>query len=216
MRASRQFAEMREHLWSLLSQGDRVHDGRNDGRRKTLLSRCATHASVLIAWELLSRFVIPPQFLPPPSAVVRAFVTTTASASCRVSSWQTVSVLAVGLRPRHRDRHRRRHCHGDVSDLRRILDPYVNAFYAMPTVALVPLVIIWLGLGFEAKVFLTWLVSIFPVIINAQIGVFNVPPVFMKRHARSVATRWQVFRRVVLQPLSRSLLRGSASASAVR
>jgi len=37
--------------------------------------------------------------------------------------------------------------------LRRILDPYVNAFYAMPTVALVPLVIIWLGLGFEPRFF---------------------------------------------------------------
>ena len=30
----------------------------------------------------------------------------------------------------------------------------------MPTVALVLLVIIWLGLGFEAKVFLTWLVAV--------------------------------------------------------
>jgi NitT/TauT family transport system permease protein len=87
---------------------------------------------------------------------------------------------------------------GMFPTLRRILDPYVNAFYAMPTVALVPLVIIWLGLGFEAKVFLTWLVAIFPVIINAQIGVMNVPAAFIETARAFGCDRWQVFRRVIL------------------
>jgi ABC-type nitrate/sulfonate/bicarbonate transport system permease component len=82
--------------------------------------------------------------------------------------------------------------------LRRILDPYVNALAAMPTVTFIPLVIIWLGLGFEAKIFLTWLVSIFPVIINAQIGVANVPKAFIETARAFGCKRWQVFRRVIL------------------
>jgi len=64
---------------------------------------------------------------------------------------------------------------------------------------MVPLVIIWLGLGFEAKVFLTWLVSVFPVIINAQIGVMNVPPAFIETARAFGCNRWQLFRRVILQ-----------------
>jgi ABC-type nitrate/sulfonate/bicarbonate transport system permease component len=79
-----------------------------------------------------------------------------------------------------------------------VLDPYVSAFNAMPTVALVPLVIIWLGLGFEAKVYLTWLVAVFPVIINAQIGVANVSPAFIETARAFGCNRWQIFRRVIL------------------
>ena len=167
-------------------------------RRKTLLIQCATHASVLIAWELLSRFVVPPQFLPPPSAVVRAFITTTASGELPRQLWQTASVLAVGFGLAIITGLAVGVAMGTFPTLRRILDPYVNAFYAMPTVALVPLVIIWLGLGFEAKVFLTWLVSVFPVIINAQIGVANVPPAFIETARAFGCNQWQVFRRVVL------------------
>jgi ABC-type nitrate/sulfonate/bicarbonate transport system permease component len=78
----------------------------------------------------------------------------------------------------------------------------------MPTVAMVPLVIIWLGLGFEAKVFLTWLVSVFPVIINAQIGVMNVPPAFIETARAFGCDRWQLFRRVILQAAVPFLIAG--------
>jgi NitT/TauT family transport system permease protein len=82
--------------------------------------------------------------------------------------------------------------------LRKILDPYVNAFYAMPTVAMIPLVIIWLGLGFQAKVFLTFLVAVFPIIINAEAGVVTVPPAFLETARAFGCNRRQVFRRVIL------------------
>jgi NitT/TauT family transport system permease protein len=73
---------------------------------------------------------------------------------------------------------------------------------------MVPLVIIWLGLGFEAKVFLTWLVSVFPVIINAQIGVMNVPPAFIETARAFGCDRRQLFRRVILQAAVPFLIAG--------
>jgi ABC-type nitrate/sulfonate/bicarbonate transport system permease component len=169
-----------------------------DTRRKTMLIQGAAHVSVLLGWEMLSRFVIPPQFLPPPSAIVRAFVTTTQSGELPRQLWQTASVLFLGFGLAIVSGMAVGIAMGMFPTLRRILDPYVNAFYAMPTVALVPLVIIWLGLGFEAKVFLTWLVAIFPVIINAQIGVMNVPAAFIETARAFGCDRWQVFRRVIL------------------
>ena len=167
-------------------------------RRKTLLIQGAAHASVLIGWELLSRYVIPPQYLPPPSAVVQAFIATTRSGELPRQLWQTASVLLLGFSLAIVSGMAVGIAMGMFPTLRRILDPYVNAFYAMPTVALVPLVIIWLGLGFEAKVFLTWLVAVFPVIINAQIGVMNVPAAFIETARAFGCDRWQVFRRVIL------------------
>jgi NitT/TauT family transport system permease protein len=167
-------------------------------RRKTLIIQIATHVSILIAWELLSRFVIPPQFMPPPSAILRAFITTTQSGELPRQLWQTASVLMIGFGLAIVSGMAVGIAMGTFRTLRRILDPYVNAFYAMPTVALVPLVIIWLGLGFEAKVFLTWLVSVFPVIINAQVGVANVPAAYIETARAFGCNRWQLFRRVVV------------------
>src|SRR6187399_295190 len=48
---------------------------------------------------------------------------------------------------------------------------YVTAGYAMPLVALVPLLILWLGLGFAVKVAVVFLMSVFPICINTWLGV---------------------------------------------
>jgi len=165
---------------------------------RTVLILAATHIGVLVAWELLSRFVIPPQFLPPPSAIAVAFVTTIRTGELPRQLWQTTSVLLVGFGLAIVSGMAVGIAMGTFQMLRRVLNPYVNAFYAMPTVAMVPLVIIWLGLGYEAKVFLTWLVAVFPVIINAQIGVMNVSPAFIETARAFGCNRWQIFRRVVL------------------
>jgi ABC-type nitrate/sulfonate/bicarbonate transport system permease component len=169
-----------------------------DGKRKSIRMQWATHLGVLLVWELLSRFVVPPQFLPSPSAIARAFVATTRSGELPRQLWQSASVLLAGFGLAIVSGMAVGTAMGMFQTLRRILDPYVNAFYAMPTVALIPLVIIWLGLGFEAKVFLTWLVAVFPVIINAEIGVASVPPAFIETARSFGCNRWQVFRRVIL------------------
>src|SRR5215471_15346901 len=167
-------------------------------RRKTLLIQGAAHVSVLVAWELLSRYVIPPQYLPPPSAVVQAFIATTRSGELPRQLWQTASVLLLGFGLAIVSGMAVGIAMGMFPTLRRILDPYVNAFYAMPTVALVPLVIIWLGLGFEAKVFLTWLVGVFPIVINAQAGVKNIPPAYLETARAFACSGSQLFWKVML------------------
>src|SRR3546814_16752370 len=55
-----------------------------------------------------------------------------------------------------------------------ILDPFVNAFYATPRIALVPLIMLWAGLGTTGKVFILISNAIFPVIINTYAGVRDV------------------------------------------
>jgi len=169
-----------------------------DSKRKSVLIRWTAHVSVLLVWELLSRFVVPPQFLPPPADIVRAFWAAILTGELPRQLGQSAGVLLTGFGLAIVSGMALGTAMGMFQTLRRILDPYVNAFYAMPTVALIPLVIIWLGLGFEAKVFLTWLVAVFPVIINAEIGVASVPPAFIETARAFGCNRWQVFRRVIL------------------
>jgi NitT/TauT family transport system permease protein len=172
--------------------------GGTSNRLRSIALPLVAHSCVLLAWELVSRFVVPPQFLPPPSAIARAFVTTTSSGELPRQLWQTTRVLLAGFGLAIVSGMAVGTAMGMFPTVRRMLDPYVSAFYAMPTVALVPLVIIWLGLGFEAKVFLTWLVAIFPIVINAQAGVASVPSAFIETARAFGCNRWQVFRRVIL------------------
>lgn len=58
--------------------------------------------------------------------------------------------------------------------IEKILDPYINALYAMPIVALIPLLMLWVGIGFQSKVVIVILFAIFPIIINTAVGVKNV------------------------------------------
>jgi len=79
-----------------------------------------------------------------------------------------------------------------------IFDPFVNAMNATPRVALLPLVIIWLGIGIFSKVGIIFLGSVFPILINTRDGV-KTTPVHLLTAARSFgASEWLVFKTVVL------------------
>ena len=54
------------------------------------------------------------------------------------------------------------------------LEPHINALYATPQVALTPLLMMWLGLGFAVKVAVVFLFAFFPILINTASGAKNV------------------------------------------
>jgi ABC-type nitrate/sulfonate/bicarbonate transport system permease component len=78
------------------------------------------------------------------------------------------------------------------------VDPYVNALNAIPRVALVPLIILWCGLGALAKVVIIVSVAIFPIIINTYSGVRDVRGVLLDVGNAYSATRWQSLRFIIL------------------
>src|SRR6266576_6309214 len=79
-----------------------------------------------------------------------------------------------------------------------VCDPFVNAMNATPRVALLPLVIIWLGIGVLSKVGIIFLGAVFPLLINTRDGV-KTTPVSLLSAARSFgASEWQIFKSVVL------------------
>lgn len=79
-----------------------------------------------------------------------------------------------------------------------ICDPFVNAMNATPRVALLPLVIIWLGIGVLSKVGIIFLGAVFPLLINTRDGVKTTPANLLTAARSFGASEWQIFRSVVL------------------
>jgi ABC-type nitrate/sulfonate/bicarbonate transport system permease component len=79
-----------------------------------------------------------------------------------------------------------------------IFDPFINAMNATPRVALLPLVIIWLGIGILSKVGIIFLGAVFPILINARDGVKTTPKNLLNAAKSFGASEWQIFGSVVL------------------
>lgn len=76
--------------------------------------------------------------------------------------------------------------------------PLIAAMQATPRIALMPLFIIWFGLGITSKIVIVMLSAVFPMIVNLQVAMSTIDADLV-RVARSYgATRWQIFRTVAL------------------
>ncbi len=78
------------------------------------------------------------------------------------------------------------------------IDPYVNALFVTPRVALIPLLLIWFGIGFEAQLVVIFLSSIFPIIINTYAGVRDISSNWVDTARSFCATERQLFFEVIL------------------
>ncbi|MGB7950175.1 MAG: ABC transporter permease [Candidatus Binatia bacterium] len=79
-----------------------------------------------------------------------------------------------------------------------IFDPFINAMNATPRVALLPLVIIWLGIGILSKVGIIFLGAVFPIMINTRDGVKTTPFNLLTAARSFGASEWMLFKTVVL------------------
>ena len=75
---------------------------------------------------------------------------------------------------------------------------FVTGGYAMPLVALVPLLVLWLGLGFWVKAAVIFLMCVFPIAINTWLGVKVVPKTLIEVGHAFVAPNSVILRRIVL------------------
>jgi sulfonate transport system permease protein len=79
-----------------------------------------------------------------------------------------------------------------------VLEPLVIGLYVAPIIALYPLFIIWFGISFTAMVTLVILFTIFPIIVNASLGVRLVDPVLIRSAVAFAASDREVLTKVTL------------------
>jgi NitT/TauT family transport system permease protein len=82
--------------------------------------------------------------------------------------------------------------------LRFLLDPFVNALYATPRIALVPLIILWFGIGIGSKVFVVFLSAFFPILVNTIAGVKALDDDLLRAARAFCATDRQIFTTVAI------------------
>lgn len=154
----------------------------------------------LIAWELVGGVFqwVNPMFMSAPSLIYNAAVQLFASGEIwndlRVSGleffWGYVLSVVVGIPFGI--------AIGWYKKMAYVFDPFVNALYSTPRVALLPLIIIWLGIGIISKVGIIFLGAVFPIMINARDGVKTTPFNLLTAARSFGATEWQIFKSVVL------------------
>lgn len=88
------------------------------------------------------------------------------------------------------------------------LEVYVNALTATPRVAFIPLIIIFLGLGFEAKVTIIFLGAVMPILINTYAGVLNSDGELIEMARSSGANELAIFRKIMLPGSVRYIVAG--------
>ncbi len=154
-------------------------------------------AVLLGVWEFFGRDVNP-VFGSFPSAIALAFVELVRTGQLSAALYESLRPFVVGYGiaivvgvPL-----------GLVIGRYRVLEAalgiYVTAGYAMPLVALVPLLILWLGLGFAVKAAVVFLMSVFPICINTWLGVTAVPKNLIEVGKSFVASDAVILRRIVL------------------
>ncbi len=89
-----------------------------------------------------------------------------------------------------------------------LLDRSVQMLRAIPFLAVLPLVIVWLGIGEPAKIFLVALGVTFPIYINTVLGIRQVDPKLLELGRVTGLSNAQLIRRIVLPGALPSILTG--------
>ncbi len=164
---------------------------------------------VIAAWQLGSTFGwISTRIMPSPAAVVVAFWQTTISGqlpnNILVSAGRAFAGLLVG---------------GSIGFLlgiangvsrlsEQLTDTTLQMLRTIPHLAMVPLVILWFGIGEESKLFLTALGVLFPIYLNTYHGVRNVDRGLIEMGRVYGMSNWTLFRKVIFPGALPSILVG--------
>ncbi|WP_159918053.1 ABC transporter permease [Pantoea sp. 18069] len=155
----------------------------------------------LLVWEIAPRVVpgVNIKMFPPPSHIARIFAEMTwetgeiwphVAASLLRALWGFLLGSSVGIVLGVLT--------GRVLWLRQMSDPVVHGLRAIPAIAIVPLAIVWFGLGDVSKVMLIAWGTFFPVWLNTFIGVRDLPPVYLRSAASLGAGRFSTILFVAL------------------
>ena len=86
-----------------------------------------------------------------------------------------------------------------MNALKTMLMPYLIFLQTAPKIALVPLFIVWFGIGIVSKVVLIISMVLFPVLSGMMLGLESIPPDVRNLMKVLKATKWQVFTQVEMQ-----------------
>ncbi|MDE2572943.1 MAG: ABC transporter permease [bacterium] len=178
-------------------------------------------AVLFVAWYLFTGpyHVVPAKFLPSPAALVKEFVDLSRHGYAGTPLWVHVGAslgrmlagyalsivvavplgLFMGINPVARG----------------LLSPVFNILRPIPTIALIPLMVLWFGIGEESKVIVIFLASFLFIVLNTTAGVMTVPEGLVRAAINLGANRVQLFWRVMFPAALPSIMTGLKTGLAV-
>lgn len=151
----------------------------------------------LTAWEIVGRLSNPILFAPP-SRVFQAFVGLVRSGTLQSALAVTLNTLIVGYLLSVVIGIGLGVLLGRRDTLRRLIEPYLDGIYATPRAVIVPLVVVWFGIGYSGRLFIVFLGTVIPIIVNTAIGVRYARPDLVEV-ARSLGIKErQLIRHVII------------------
>jgi ABC-type nitrate/sulfonate/bicarbonate transport system permease component len=176
--------------------------------RRPGLARLLVIAALVAVWEIAGRWFVDPLFLSPPSKVIASlgavFATRGVPAALQITLFElsvafviAVAVglvlgLAIGLQP----------------FVRLSVFPIVLLLYGMPQITILPLFILYFGIGAASKIAFGVTHGVFPLVVTVVAGVQNLKPILMTSARSMGASRWQMFRHVIFPHMVPSFFAG--------
>jgi len=176
--------------------------------RRPWVARIGVIVLLLVVWEIAARRWVDPMFLSPPSRVFMSlqavFDTRGVPAALRITFWElaiafVLSVviglaigLAVGLQP----------------FARKSFMPIILLLYGTPQITILPLFILYFGIGAASKIAFGVTHGMFPITVTIVAGVQNIKPILLTSARSMGASRWQIFRWVIFPHMIPSFFAG--------
>jgi NitT/TauT family transport system permease protein len=167
------------------------------GRALRILLHAAAFLLFVGVWWGLSA-TVGHGFVPSPPATAQAAVRMASDGSLLAATWQSVITLTAGYLLAIAVAIPVGMAMGGFSVVGAVLNPYVDALSSMPRIAFLPLIIVFLGLGYQAKIFMVFLGAVMPILINTYAGVLHSDAELIEMARSAGAGSGAIFRKIVL------------------
>jgi ABC-type nitrate/sulfonate/bicarbonate transport system permease component len=176
-------------------------------------SRAAISVSTVVlflaAWEIAPRVgIVDPFFTSEPSRVLLAGLDVLRAGTLAHDAAVSLSEFAIGFALALAAAVPLGLLLGAFPVVRELVDPPVMAIYATPQLALLPIFVLWLGIGMGSKVAVVFLGAAIPIVVNTIAGVRLVDRSLVVAARSFCATRRDVFARVILPASLPSVVTG--------
>lgn len=155
--------------------------------------------SVLLVWELLARLgMLPRNWLPAPTIVAETIYQLAVSDNLLKHAGMTIARVAVGFLLGASAGTLFGGLTGYLPVARKLLDPSLQALRSVPSIAWVPLFLLWLGIQETSKIALISVGAFFPVYLNLSVAMRHVDPKLLEVGKLYRLSSFQMVRRLIL------------------
>ncbi len=175
-----------------------IHSWVGGGFRRTFLLTIASLLISFLVWQFLSTFVFNPFLIPPPLEVFRTAIPMIMSGEILADVSISMSRVLVGFLVGSFIGIVAGVVLGRVRLLHDLLDPIIELLRYLSPTAMIPIAVIWFGIGELSKYFLIFWGTLFIVLISTIAGVWRAP-IARQRAAECLgANRLQIFVLIVI------------------